>query len=39
MLPDERNRVTLGDETDQYGLRVPRITYSWGGEVRRIEIG
>jgi choline dehydrogenase-like flavoprotein len=30
MLPNERNRVTLADETDQYGLRVARITYSWG---------
>ena len=30
MLPDERNRVTLSDETDQYGLRVAHITYSWG---------
>lgn len=30
MLPDERNRVTLTDEVDQYGLRIPRITYSWG---------
>ncbi len=30
MLPDERNRVTLADETDQYGLRVARITYKWG---------
>ena len=30
MLPDERNRVTLADETDQYGLRVARVTYSWG---------
>jgi len=29
MLPDERNRVTLADETDQYGLRVARVTYSW----------
>ncbi len=29
MLPDERNRVTLTDEVDQYGLRIPRITYSW----------
>jgi choline dehydrogenase-like flavoprotein len=29
MLPDERNQVTLADETDQYGLRIPRITYSW----------
>jgi choline dehydrogenase-like flavoprotein len=30
MLPDECNRVTLTDETDQYGLRIPRIIYSWG---------
>jgi choline dehydrogenase-like flavoprotein len=30
MLPDENNRVTLADEKDQYGLRVARITYSWG---------
>jgi choline dehydrogenase-like flavoprotein len=30
MLPDERNRVTLANEVDQYGLRIPRITYSWG---------
>ena len=30
MLPDERNRVTLADEKDQYGLRIPRITYTWG---------
>ncbi len=29
MLPSLDNRVTLADETDQYGLRVPRITYSW----------
>ena len=30
MLPDEANRVTLADDIDQYGLRVARITYSWG---------
>ena len=30
MLPDENNRVTLAEEKDQYGLRVARITYSWG---------
>ena len=28
-LPSENNRVTLADDTDQYGLRIPRITYSW----------
>ena len=30
MLPDEANRVTLADDTDQYGLRVAKITYKWG---------
>jgi choline dehydrogenase-like flavoprotein len=29
MLPQERNRVTLADVRDQYGLPVARITYSW----------
>jgi choline dehydrogenase-like flavoprotein len=28
-MADERNRVTLSDELDQYGLKIPRITYSW----------
>lgn len=28
-LPQERNRVTLSDEKDQYGLPVPRISYSY----------
>jgi choline dehydrogenase-like flavoprotein len=28
-LPQERNRVTLTDERDQYGLPVPRVTYSY----------
>jgi len=30
MLPNEANRVTLADETDQYGLKVARVTYGWG---------
>ena len=30
MLPNEANRVSLADETDQYGLRIPRVTYSFG---------
>jgi choline dehydrogenase-like flavoprotein len=30
MLPNESNRVTLADEKDQHGLRVARVTYSWG---------
>ena len=29
-LPNPDNRVTLADDTDQYGLRIPRITYAWG---------
>jgi len=29
MLPNEANRVTLADETDQYGLKVARVTYGW----------
>jgi choline dehydrogenase-like flavoprotein len=28
-LPQERNRVTLTDLKDQYGLPVPRVTYSF----------
>ncbi len=27
-MPDERNRVTLAEDKDQYGLPIPRITYS-----------
>ncbi|HVY13968.1 MAG TPA: GMC family oxidoreductase [Rhodopila sp.] len=29
MMPQERNRVTLADETDQYGLRIASVEYSW----------
>ena len=36
MLPDERNRVTLADEKDQYGLPVARISYSWGENDKRL---
>src|SRR6185437_7532502 len=28
VMPQERNRVTLADEKDQYGLPVARVTYS-----------
>jgi choline dehydrogenase-like flavoprotein len=28
-MPQERNTVTLADETDQYGLPIARVTYSW----------
>jgi choline dehydrogenase-like flavoprotein len=30
VLPYHHNRVTLADETDQYGLRIPRVTFSYG---------
>ena len=36
MLPDERNTVTLHDDTDQYGLRVARVTYGWGDNDRAL---
>lgn len=29
MLPQERNTVTLANETDQYGPPIPSVTYSW----------
>ena len=35
MMPQERNTVTLSDETDQYGLRIPHVTYSWCDNDRR----
>jgi choline dehydrogenase-like flavoprotein len=35
-LPQERNRVTLTEERDQYGLPVPRVTYSHCDNDRRL---
>jgi choline dehydrogenase-like flavoprotein len=35
-LPQERNCVSLTDEHDQYGLRIPRITYSFCDNDRRL---
>lgn len=35
-LPQERNRVTLADEKDQYGLPVTRITYSYCENDRKL---
>jgi len=29
MLPQERNGVTLAEDKDQYGLPIPRVSYSW----------
>jgi choline dehydrogenase-like flavoprotein len=36
MLPQERNCVTLSEEVDQYGLRIPRVTYSWCENDKRL---
>ena len=30
VLPYHHNRVALADETDQYGLRIPRVSFSYG---------
>ena len=35
-LPQERNRVTLTDERDQYGIRIPRVTYSFCDNDKRL---
>jgi choline dehydrogenase-like flavoprotein len=35
-LPQERNRVSLSDERDQYGLPVPRVTYSYCDNDKRL---
>ena len=34
VLPDERNRVTIAEETDQYGLPIPRVTFSYSDNDR-----
>jgi choline dehydrogenase-like flavoprotein len=36
VLPDERNRVTLAEETDQYGLPIARVTFSLGDNDKRL---
>ncbi|MBV8911453.1 MAG: GMC family oxidoreductase, partial [Acetobacteraceae bacterium] len=36
MLPDLRNTVELADEVDQYGLRIPKITYAWFENDKRL---
>ena len=30
VLPYEHNRVTLAEDVDQYGLPIPRVTFSYG---------
>jgi choline dehydrogenase-like flavoprotein len=29
MMPQERNRVTLAEDKDQYGLPIAKVEYSW----------
>jgi choline dehydrogenase-like flavoprotein len=36
VLPQESNRVTLADETDQYGLPIPRISFSYCDNDRKL---
>jgi choline dehydrogenase-like flavoprotein len=36
VLPQESNRVTLADETDQYGLPIARVTFSYCDNDRRL---
>jgi choline dehydrogenase-like flavoprotein len=35
-MPQEKNRVTLADERDQYGLPIPRVTYSYCDNDQRL---
>ena len=36
MMPQERNRVTLAEETNQYGLPIARVTYSYCDNDKRL---
>ncbi|HZK92204.1 MAG TPA: GMC family oxidoreductase [Stellaceae bacterium] len=36
VMPDERNRITLADETDEFGLKVARVTFSYGDNDKRL---
>jgi choline dehydrogenase-like flavoprotein len=36
VLPNEKNRVELADETDEFGLRIPRIVFSYGEEDKKL---
>jgi choline dehydrogenase-like flavoprotein len=35
-MPNENNRVELADERDQYGLPIPRVTFSYGDNDKRL---
>ena len=36
VMPDERNRVTLAEERDEYGLPIARVTFSYGDNDKRL---
>jgi choline dehydrogenase-like flavoprotein len=36
MLPQERNRVTLAEDKDQYGLPIAKVEYSWCDNDKRL---
>jgi choline dehydrogenase-like flavoprotein len=36
VLPQEQNRVELADETDEYGLRIPRVVFSYAEEDKKL---
>jgi len=36
VLPDAENRVTLSDEKDEYGLPMPKVTFSYGANDQRL---
>jgi choline dehydrogenase-like flavoprotein len=36
VLPQEENRVELADETDEFGLRIPRVVFSYGEEDKKL---
>lgn len=36
VLPQEKNRVELTDETDEFGLRIPRVIFSYGEEDKKL---
>lgn len=36
VLPDAANRITLSDEKDEYGLPMPKVTFSYGDNDRKL---
>jgi choline dehydrogenase-like flavoprotein len=36
IMPDERNQVTLANETDEFGLKLARVTFGYGDNDRKL---